>query len=271
MDSLFLCNITPRFTPISNSKTVINSKGSIFPSRYSFSGLLNKTHNPIFFQTHSITSSFTVNCKEIEAEDYPLSTSSAYDLLGVDPNCSSADLKSAFRSKVKQFHPDVSKDEGISDIMIRRVIRAYEVQPLLAIIRLDPFDEPECEAFDLFVNETLCIGKGCPSSCVKNAPHAFSFVSSTGTARATSQAGNGDDNRVQIAVGRCPRNCIHYVTPSQRIILEELLDSILNSPVNSTAEADILYSLITKAKFENNRYQKPKKQPKNTTQNVDWF
>lgn len=25
---------------------------------------------------------------------------------------------------------------------------------------LDPFDDPECEAFDLFVNEVLCVGKG---------------------------------------------------------------------------------------------------------------
>lgn len=25
---------------------------------------------------------------------------------------------------------------------------------------LDPFDTPECEAFDLFVNELLCLGKG---------------------------------------------------------------------------------------------------------------
>lgn len=25
---------------------------------------------------------------------------------------------------------------------------------------LDPFDEPECEALDLFVNELLCVGKG---------------------------------------------------------------------------------------------------------------
>lgn len=26
---------------------------------------------------------------------------------------------------------------------------------------LDPFDNPECEAFDVFVNEAVCIGKGC--------------------------------------------------------------------------------------------------------------
>lgn len=25
---------------------------------------------------------------------------------------------------------------------------------------LDPFDEPECEALDLFINEVLCVGKG---------------------------------------------------------------------------------------------------------------
>ncbi|XP_017633323.1 uncharacterized protein LOC108475871 [Gossypium arboreum] len=134
---------------------------------------------------------------------------------------------------------------------------------------LDPFDSPESEAFDFFVNEVLCIGKGCPYSCVKRAPHAFSYDPSTGTARATSQ-GHGEDYRVQLAVGQCPRNCIHFVTPSQRIILEELLDSILNVPFDISAEADLLYSIV-KAKFENNRYQKPKKQPKTSTKNVDWF
>lgn len=36
--------------------------------------------------------------------------------------------------------------------------------------------------------------------------------------------GHGEDYQVQLAVGQCPRSCIHYVTPSQRIILEELLD-----------------------------------------------
>ncbi|KAJ8425058.1 hypothetical protein Cgig2_006518 [Carnegiea gigantea] len=98
------------------------------------------------------------------------------------------------------------------------------------------------------------------------APHAFTF-SSRGTARATSQ-GHGDDYRVQLAVGQCPRSCIHYVTPSQRIILEELLVSILDAPYDTSAEADLLYSLIVKAKYENNRYQKPKKQPKASTVHI---
>lgn len=42
-------------------------------------------------------------------------------------------------------------------------------------------------------------------------------------------------------------------------------------PYNSAAEADLLYGLIVKAKYENNRFQKPKKQPKVSTENVDWF
>ncbi|KAL2491895.1 Chaperone DnaJ-domain superfamily protein [Abeliophyllum distichum] len=215
----------------------------------------------------SSSSKFRVNCGRNYGNDEPLNTSLAYELLGVAPHCSSAQLKAAFRTKVKQFHPDVMKGGENSDIMIRRVIQAYEIlsnyskSEIIERECLDPFDQPECEAFDLFVNEVLCIGKGCPYSCVNRAPHAFKFSSLTGTARATSQ-GHGEDYQIQIAVGQCPRNCIHYVTPSQRIILEELLESIMNMPYDTSAEADLLYSLIVKAKYENNRYQRPKKQPK---------
>ncbi|XP_030545556.1 uncharacterized protein LOC115751730 [Rhodamnia argentea] len=207
--------------------------------------------------------------------DAPLDSSSARGVLGVEPSCSAADLKAAFRAKVKQYHPDVNTD-GDSDAMIRLVIQAYEMlsnysrSEIIESECLDPFDEPECEALDLFVNELLCFGKGCLYSCVKAAPHAFTFATSAGTARAPS-LGNGDDYQVQLAVGQCPRNCIHYVTPSQRIILEELLDSILDVPYDTSAEADLLYALIVKAKFENNRFRKPKKQPKSSTKHVDWY
>ncbi|THG01579.1 hypothetical protein TEA_029759 [Camellia sinensis var. sinensis] len=197
-------------------------------------------------------------------------------ILGVVPNCSPAELKAAFRTRVKQYHPDVRKDGELSDTMIRHVIQAYQIlskytkTEIIERECLDPFDEPECEAFDIFINEVLCVGKGCPYSCVERAPHAFRFASSTGTAHATSQ-GHGEDYHVQLAVGQCPRSCIHYVTPSQRVVLEELLHSILDMPYDTSAEADLLYSLIVKAKFENNRYQKPKKQPKVSTDRVDWF
>lgn len=226
------------------------------------------------------SSRLTVNCRDRTGEDDPSvlsnSSASAYAVLGVHPNCSAAELKAAFRAKVKQYHPDVNRDAGDSETMIRRVIEAYELlsnysrSEIIERECLDPFDSPECEAFDVFVNEVLCIGKGCPYSCVKRAPNAFAYDPSTGTARATSQ-GHAEDYQVQLAVGQCPRSCIHFVTPSQRIILEELLDSILNMPYDISVEADLLYSLIVKARFENNRYQKPKKQPKTSTKNVDWF
>ncbi|XP_004307085.1 PREDICTED: uncharacterized protein LOC101298165 isoform X1 [Fragaria vesca subsp. vesca] len=209
-------------------------------------------------------------------EDAPLSgSSSAYSVLGVHPTCSQAELKAAFRARVKEFHPDVNRNRKGSDTMIRRVIKAYEMlsnfsrSEIIEEECLDPFDNPECEAFDVFVNEAFCVGKGCPYSCVQRAPHAFTYAS-TGTARATSQ-GHGEDYQVQLAVGQCPRSCIHYVTPSQRDVLEELLDSILNTPFDNSAEVDLLYSLIVKARFENDRYRKPKKPPKASTEHVDWF
>ncbi|KAJ8772015.1 hypothetical protein K2173_027192 [Erythroxylum novogranatense] len=218
----------------------------------------------------------SVHCRKRNGECSPLSTSSAYMVLGVHPGCSAAELKAAFRVKVKKFHPDLNRDRENSDEMIRRVIQAYEMlsghtrPEIIESECLDPFDKPECEAFDIFVNEVRCLGKGCPYSCIERAPHAFKYASSTDTARAKSQ-GMHEDYQVQVAVGQCPRNCIHYVTPSQRIILEELLESVLMAPYDTSAEANLLYSLITKARFENNRFQKPKKQPKTSSKHVDWF
>ncbi|CAM8928443.1 unnamed protein product [Rhodiola kirilowii] len=72
----------------------------------------------------------TVNCRGSCAEEpRPLlsTASSARDVLGVSSNCSASELKSAFRAKVKEFHPDVRKDKRDADVMIRRIIEAYEV------------------------------------------------------------------------------------------------------------------------------------------------
>ncbi|XP_030957887.1 uncharacterized protein LOC115979916 isoform X3 [Quercus lobata] len=244
MECFRLCSSTSTPPTLLFHKAVINLNGHNFPSNLK---------NPKLFCPSLSTPKYTVNCncRERTKGEAPLSSTSAYAVLGVEPDCSAAELKAAFRAKVKQFHPDVNRDLADSDSMIRRVIEAYEYVQILSnysrseIIErecIDPFEKPECEAFDIFVNEVLCVGKG-----------------------------HGEDYQVQLAVGQCPRSCIHYVTPSQRIILEELLDSILSMPYNSSAEAELLYSLLVKAKFENNRYQKPKKQPKTSTQHVDWF
>lgn len=218
---------------------------------------------------------FSSDDEEPGTPQSPLSSPSPYQILGVDPSCSFPQLKTAFRQKVKEFHPDVCRDMKEPDQMIKRVIQAYELLSKRHHLEnnerdsLDPFEHPECEACDIFVNEILCIGKGCPYSCIERAPHAFSFTPERSTACASSQ-GHGDDYQVTLAVGQCPRRCIHYVTPSQRVILEELLSSILDSPYDP-AEIAFLESLIVKATFENNRYQKPKSEPKASTEFVDWY
>lgn len=33
---------------------------------------------------------------------------------------------------------------------------------------VDPFDDPECEAFDIFVNEVQCVGKGTDIFIISN-------------------------------------------------------------------------------------------------------
>ncbi|XP_020394572.1 dnaJ domain containing protein isoform X2 [Zea mays] len=159
-----------------------------------------------------------------------------FQILGLDAAAgySAAELKAAFRARVKEFHPDVCKDPENADLIMRRVIEAYQMlsgnqEMMFERNNVDPFDEPECEARDIFVNELLCIGTGCPYSCVKRAPHVFSFSDDTGTARAISQ-GNGEDDLVQLAVGQCPRKCIYYVTPCQRTILEDVLASSSGFP-----------------------------------------
>ncbi|XP_050274158.1 uncharacterized protein LOC126717045 isoform X2 [Quercus robur] len=101
---------------------------------------------------------------------------------------------------------------GAIDIYLK-ILSNYSRSKIIERECLEPFEKPECEAFDIFVNEVLCVGKRCPYSCVKRALHSFSFAS-TGSARVCSQ-GHGEDYQVQLAVSQCPRSCIHYVTPSQ--------------------------------------------------------
>uniref|UniRef100_A0ACD5U3P9 Uncharacterized protein n=1 Tax=Avena sativa TaxID=4498 RepID=A0ACD5U3P9_AVESA len=206
----------------------------------------------------------------------PLAT--PFQILGLDASAgysySAAQLKAAFRARVKEFHPDVCKDTENADLVMRRVLEAYEILSgnqgmMVERNNIDPFDEPECEACDIFVNELLCIGSGCPYSCVKRAPHAFAYADDIGTARAISQ-GNGDNYLVQLAVGQCPRKCIYYVTPCQRTILEEVLASVLMTP-HDLSEAEVLYSLTSKATFVNNRYTRPKGETKSSFDYVDWM
>lgn len=92
--SLYSKSVT--FPP--NSQETL-TKNSNFPSLCSFPWSISSTQKiPFNFPSSfsSNTSKFTVNCNGNET----LSTSSAYYVLGVSPNCSLIDLKAAFRAKV---------------------------------------------------------------------------------------------------------------------------------------------------------------------------
>ncbi|CAM6081788.1 unnamed protein product [Calypogeia fissa] len=212
-----------------------------------------------------------------------MSRATPYEVLGIAADSSEEEIKSAFRARIKEYHPDVYQGLRDADAITQRLLQAYElltgelVGTVLKKRRsLDPFEEPECVAEDVFVNELACIGRGCPYSCVERAPDVFQFAAETGWARAYNQdsatwmAGKGGYH-VQLAVGQCPRNCIHYVTPEQRFRLEEILKSVLEGTVYS-GEAAIMTGLIAKANFENGRYNpSPKRKVKKSEQWVDWY
>ena len=50
-----------------------------------------------------------------------------YEVLGVDKNASTDEIKSAFRKKAKQFHPDLNKDEPSAADKFKEAQEAYEV------------------------------------------------------------------------------------------------------------------------------------------------
>ncbi len=92
----------------------------------------------------------------------------------------------------------------------------------------------------LFVNELRCLGRGacdthamcaqrshsawpgCSSCCVDKAPRAFAFAEDTGAARVIAQ-GTAGEYELREAVGQCPTECIHHVTPHQLVVLEAQL------------------------------------------------
>ena len=50
-----------------------------------------------------------------------------YEVLGVDKNASEAEIKSAFRKKAKEFHPDLNKDNPEAEAKFKEAQEAYSV------------------------------------------------------------------------------------------------------------------------------------------------
>lgn len=202
-----------------------------------------------------------------------------YEVLGVAEGVGVEDIRAAFRDKVKEFHPDVYRGDGDAEAITMRLIRAYELlvdgAELAGLRRrrsADPFVDPDEDSARLtFVNELNCIGTGCPYSCVARAPNTFFFAEDTSRARAFPQGGDTEYD-VHLAVGQCPRSCIHYVTSGQRAVLEDMVRSIVDGEFTADQVALSLAGLISRANFENGRARAPpKRAAARSGKFVDWF
>ncbi|MDD2505354.1 MAG: molecular chaperone DnaJ [Bacilli bacterium] len=68
-----------------------------------------------------------------------------YDILGVNKNATEAEIKSAFRKKAKEYHPDVNKDPGASD-KFKEIGEAYSI--LSDSSKRSQYDQFGSAAFD---------------------------------------------------------------------------------------------------------------------------
>lgn len=103
-----------------------------------------------------------------------------YDLLGVDEDATSDELKRAYRERAREYHPDVNADDR-AGTQFKTVRRAYDV------LR----DETERSAYDRLGHETYVRKrmKGLPTSSPSNSSSSASSSSSQSTAStSTSQS-----------------------------------------------------------------------------------
>jgi len=62
--------------------------------------------------------------------------SSCYTLLGISPAASTAEIKKAYRAKLKAFHPDLNKKHETSEPMVHKLVQAFRTLMDPAIRRM---------------------------------------------------------------------------------------------------------------------------------------
>ena len=87
---------------------------------------------------------------------------------------------------------------------------------------------------------------------VAAAPGTFMLAADTGAARAYSSGAGSGDYALRCAVGQCPTNCIHYLTPAQLARVQAELERAKGGELDAAgAELD---SLLSAADYQNGRY-----------------
>lgn len=179
--------------------------------------------------------SFGVGCcsvrrgQEAGAKDY-------YQLLGVSVDSTRKEIKEAYRSLQKKYHPDIAGEKSHEyTLMLNEAYRALMREDLRR--RYDLSNGRKKEGFDsnfsglgssswngpvgphaLFVDENKCIG--C-RECVHYASKTFTMDDALGSARVSVQFGD-DDKDIEVATESCPTDCIHWVESGELPLLEFL-------------------------------------------------
>ena len=179
----------------------------------------------------------------VQEEAGERSPANFFELFGVGPHCSDADVKRAYRRLQKLCHPDIAGPRAapmamllntaalmMGDPQFRRQYRG--VTSKLRDAGLAGFDgrarsrwagKPGMKTA-VFVDETACIG--C-TQCAAAAPGTFEMdPAGEGRARVHTQWGDGAVE-VHQAVAACPVDCIFYVERAQLALLEFVMRGCL--------------------------------------------
>eukprot|EP00877_Chromochloris_zofingiensis_P008151 jgi/Chrzof1/358/Cz01g13010.t1 len=173
-----------------------------------------------------------------------------YEVLGVDDDATSHEIKKAYRSLAKECHPDFLGDKGHNICVLLN--EAYEVlmdatarmkynarlETALADDEDDYTGQPlskwaptACPSLSkapslqenraVFVDENTCIG--C-KQCVWHAPATFRIEAEYGRSRVFGQWLNTEDD-LQAAIDSCPVSCIYWVKHEELPALEYVMQN----------------------------------------------
>ncbi|XP_062105834.1 chaperone protein dnaJ C76, chloroplastic [Humulus lupulus] len=155
------------------------------------------------------------------ADDY-------YEVLGLLPDATPAQIKKAYYNCMKACHPDLSGNDvetnnfcmfinevyGVLSDPVQRMI--YDEIHGYALTAMNPFFDDSSTKDHAFVDEFSCIG--C-KNCANVAPDVFGIEDDFGRARVYNQCGNVE--LVQQAIESCPVDCIHWTSAAQLSLLED--------------------------------------------------
>ncbi|KAG2482476.1 hypothetical protein HYH03_018583 [Edaphochlamys debaryana] len=166
-----------------------------------------------------------------------------YTILGLSPAAEASDIRRAYRTMMREFHPDLAP-AGLREDMQRLCVLLNEIYETLndeekravydtlagfSSSAVNPFLDASFPRDQVFVDEISCIGCG---KCVRACMKTFEIEESKyGRARVISQTAEPVEE-IQIAIESCPVDCIHWVSLPQLSLLEAALASMARIEVS---------------------------------------